>query len=56
MTDEELNNLFCTRMGYTDKDFSYCKNDCERRTWSDGSTISFRYKTYVGVVGIRHKR
>ena len=29
MTDEELNNLFCTRMGYTDKDFSYCKNDCE---------------------------
>ena len=44
MTDEELNNLFCEVNGHTDKDFSWCKNDCERREWSDGSTISFRYK------------
>ena len=44
LTDEELNNLFCKVHDYTELDFSYCTNDCEGRTWSDGSTISFRYK------------
>ena len=46
-TGEELDNLFCNEFGYTDKDFSKFLNGCERREWSDGSTISFRYKHHM---------